>query len=74
MGSNSVLLFQDLLREAKAAADSHRIQVRSKGKQVRTCAECDFCHGHLECAGVFGALMMDPDSLFDGKDEVKRNM
>lgn len=44
MGSNSVLTFQDLLREAKAATDSHRIQVRSKGKQVRTCAECDFCH------------------------------
>lgn len=58
MGSNSVLLFQDLLCEAKAATDSHRIQVRSKGKQVRTCAERDFCQAHLERAGVFGALMI----------------
>lgn len=37
-------LFQDLLREAKAAPDSNRIQIRSKGKQVRTYAEGVFCH------------------------------
>lgn len=41
--SNSTQFFQNLLREAKAAADSDRIQVGSKGKQVRTRAEQNFC-------------------------------
>lgn len=70
MGSNSVLTFQDLLREAKAATDSHRIQVRSKGKQVNVIFVMSF--------GVCRSVWCFSDGLgfflFDGKDKVNRTI